>query len=216
MLALLGSLGRGLSGDVRMAASRLLPVPLMLAAVCVGCSSGGSEPVSDDAAVEVAAGAAESEPVRGEVMVSWRNLDPRYPATAVALVNDSSSTGQRLRSGTVTSSTIRVLTDAEMGWVLAEIERMGFHQHARDGLDVAAASEVPGRKGIVTIERDGTTKGLLLTTGLGTSPLPKVYVQVKDFVNKVHGHVVGGEVRASVGPADESIFSAPPARLKRP
>jgi hypothetical protein len=196
---------------------RFLRFPLLVAVLCTGACAGGATSERGAAAVEEEpAVLPDAEPVTGNVAVSWRNLDPRNQATMLGLVNESSSTGRDLRMGKTSSSSVRVLSDVEMGQLLAELRRVGFFEYARDGLDANAAAEVPGKKGIVVVEQDGVTKGLLLTTGMGTSAVPKVYLASKERVYKAHASVMGAEVKVSVGPADDRIFSPPPIKMKRP
>lgn len=158
----------------------------------------------------------ESAPVTGDVQVAWKNLDAANPAAACGLVNESSETGQKLKSGRATSSQVRVLTDAQMGGLLAKLEEVGFFRHATQGISLDNVPQVPGRKGIVVVTRDGQSVGLMLTTNLGTSPVPKIYTDSKNMVLAVHGQVMGYEAKAGIGEADDRIFSAPKPTLRRP
>jgi hypothetical protein len=154
--------------------------------------------------------------VRGDVSVSWKNLDPRNPLAAHSLVNESSEIGRKLRGGKATSSEIRVIGDLEMGRLLAELKKIGFFDHATDNLSLANVPEVPGRRGVVVVTQDGRSKGLMLTTNLGTGPIPKTYVESKRVVLAVHSQVQGFDVRVGTGAADEGVLSVPPPRFKRP
>jgi hypothetical protein len=178
-------------------------------------SAGGDEP---RASVSAPSGGSwdEAAPVTGQVQVAWRNLDPSYPAAAVGLVNESSETGQKLKSGRATSSQVRVLTDSQMGGLLAALDKVGFFRYAQDGLSLDNLPEAAGRKGVVVVTRDGHSVGLMLTTNLGASPVPKTYTDSKNMILAAHGSVQGFEARAGAGEADERIFSVPKPTLRRP
>jgi hypothetical protein len=181
--------------------------------VAAGCSSGAATTGSGGASAASAAveGApADGEPVRGEVRVAWRNLDPSKPKAAIALVNESSEDGRKLKSGRATSSEIRVLSDVEMGALLEELDKVAFFENATEGLGLDNAPDVAGRRGVVVVTRDGRDKGIMLTTNLGTSPVPKAYVEAKRLLFFHHGQVPGAEVKARVGAADETIFESKP------
>ena len=201
------------------ALSLVLAVSLPLAA----CSSGESYESSSSSGDSVAAAGApagdswdESTAVSGDVQVAWKNLDPDNPPAAVGLVNESSETGQKLKSGRATSSQVRVLTDHQMGGLLAMLDKVGFFRHATEGLSLDNLPTVPGRKGVVVVTRNGRSVGLLMTTALGTSPIPKAYTDSKNMVIHAHGQVPGFEAKASIGESDERIFSAPKPTLRRP
>lgn len=158
----------------------------------------------------------ESTPVSGDVQVAWKNLDPANPPAAVGLVNESSATGQKLKSGHATSSQVRVLSDAQMGGLLAALDKTGFFRYATDGISLDNLPNVPNRKGVVVVTRDGHSVGLVMTTNLGTSPVPKAYSDSKNTIIYAHGQVAGYEAKASIGESDERIFSAPKPTLRRP
>lgn len=204
-----------------------LLVSLTLAASCG--SDGAARSDTDDrqgtvrepvAADEVPAGSGptweDGEPVQGNVLVAWKNLDPAYQSAAVGLVNESSEIGQKLKSGKSTSSEIRVLSDREMGGLLQQLAQLGFFKYATEGLSLDTIPERTGKKGIVVVTQDGRAQGLLLTLNLGTSPVPKAYADSKKIILFAHSQVQGFDVKVGAGEADERIFSAPPPRLKRP
>jgi len=200
---------------VRIAAAAALAVLASLTASCAGDSADRGSSSSS----EVPAGGAtweDGEPVKGEVTVAWANLDPKYPVARVGLVNESSEIGQTLKSGKATSSEIRVLTDAEMGGLLAKMGELGFFQYAQDGLALDNTPDVAGKRGVVVVTQDGRSKGLMLTTNLGMSPVPKAYADTKKLVLFAHSQVPGYDVKANIGAPDERIFSAPPIRPKKP
>ena len=197
------------------------PVHLLLA-LCLSLAACGSDGSSESGAGGSAAGSGgagtwdEAAPVAGNVQVAWRNLDTANPAAAAGLVNESSETGQKLKSGKATSSQVRVLTDAQMGGLLAKLDEVGFFRNATQGLSLDNVPEVPGKKGIVVVTRDGQSVGLMLTTNLVSSPFPKVYTDSKNMILAAHGAVVGYEAKSGTGESDERIFSAPKPKLRRP
>ena len=196
-----------------------LVLALLAAAPLAACSSGGSgSGASSSGSADVSGGDTwnESTPVTGNVQVAWKNLDPANPPAAVGLVNESSESGRKLKSGKATSSQIRVLTDQQMGGLLAALEKVGFFRHATAGIALDNLPSVPGRKGVVVVTRDGKSVGLLLTTNLGTSPVPKAYTDSKNMILAAHHEVQGFEAKAGIGESDERIFSAPPPKLRRP
>ncbi len=201
---------------VRAASAFLLAAALVLAASCGSDSSarGGGSTASADA--PTGGTWEDGDPVKGDVTVAWANLDPKFPTARVGLVNESSAIGQKLRSGKATSSEIRVLSDREMGGLLAQLGKLGFFQYATDGLDLGNAPDVSGRRGIVVVTQDGRAKGLMLTTNLGMSPVPKAYADSKKVILFAHSQVQGFDVKAGVGEPDEHVFDAPPIKMKRP
>jgi hypothetical protein len=216
--------GRERFPESTMSLARRLSLVLLLAvsAPLAACSSDPSyESAASGPSASPEAGSSgstwdESTPVRGDIQVAWKNLDPTNPPAAVGLVNESSETGQKLKTGRATSSQVRVLTDRQMGGLLAQLEKVGFFQYATEGLSLDNVPSVPGRKGVVVVTRDGRSVGLLMTTNLGTSPVPKAYSDAKNMVIYVHGQVQGFEAKASIGESDERIFSAPKPTLRRP
>ena len=70
-----------------------------------------------------------------------------------------------------------------------------------------------GRKGIVVVEQDGRSHGLMLTRNMGKTRIPKVYVDSKGLVLKWHGQLQGFEVRVNTD-ADR-VFRAQPIRPRR-
>jgi len=198
---------------------RIASFAALAAAAALAASCGSDSAAVDSSPSEVPAGAAtwgDGDPVQGEVTVAWQNLDPKYPAARVGLVNESSTIGQKLKSGKAKSSEIRVLTDAEMGGLLAKMTELGFFQYATDGLALDNTPDVQGKRGVVVVTQDGHSKGLMLTTNLGMSPVPKAYADNKKLVLFAHSQVPGYDVKASIGAPDERIFSAPPIRPKKP
>jgi hypothetical protein len=198
---------------VRIAAVAALAATASLAA---SCGSDSADVGSSSSAQPAATTWADSEPVNGDVTVAWENLDPNSPAHRIGLVNESSATGQKLKSGKATSSEIRVLTDAEMGGLLAKLAELNFFKFATDGVGLDNAPDVPGRKGIVVVTQNGDTKGLFFRTNLGEKALADAYVESKKLVFAIHSQLPGYDVKASLGASDERIFSAPPIKPKKP
>ena len=202
---------------------RIFAATFVAASLCVaGCAgdagarSAGTSPASSADEAPSSQSAPAGEPVHGDVSVTWKNLDPKYPVARASLVNESSATGKLLRSGTKSSSEIRVMSDADMGVLLATLKEFGFFTYATDGLDLGNVPDVPGKKGIIVVTQDGRSKGLMLTLNMGASPIPKTYVNSKDLVLGVHSQLQGADFRVGVGPADENTFQAPPVKMKRP
>ena len=200
---------------------RLLPLSAVTAALLVSasCSSDGAAGAQGGAANIALANPdiawTDGDPVHGNVLVMWRNLDPRNPASAVGIVNETSQNGQKLKSGKSTSSEIRVLNDSDMGGLLASLRKIGFFDHATDGLGLSSIPDVPGKKGIIIVTQDGHDKGLMLTTNLGKSAIPQTYIEAKNLIFTIHSNLPGFDVKASVGEPDERVFSVPPPKLKR-
>jgi hypothetical protein len=181
---------------------------LVLASAC--SSDSDSRSGSSVEAVE------EGAPVHGEVAVTWKNLNPANPPATMTLVNESSETGRKLKSGEANSSTIKVLSDAEMGGLLAALDSKGFFRYATDGMGLDNIPDLPGKKGIVIVTQDGQSKGLLSLPGLGSGPVPQVFLDSKRLILDIHRQLPGAEVHSGLGESDERIFSAPPPKMHRP
>jgi hypothetical protein len=186
----------------------LLSVFLVL--VAAGCSSsetpttgGGSSRVDD----------VEPEGVKGNVAVTWKNLNPRSKAGAFSLVNESSETARLLTKGGKTSTEIRVISDAGMAWLLDKLKEVGFFQHATAGLGLDAASPTLSKSGIVVVQQDGKTHGLPLAGPTSA----KAYDDARGLIMRIHSDATPsfGDVKVGTGPADESIFSGPKIRPPR-
>jgi len=187
---------------------------LLLAAAC--SSEGGSN--SGGSSMETPSGESfdDGEPVHGDVAVTWKNLNPANPPASASLVNESSEVGQKLKSGKANSSVIRVLTDAQMGGLLAALEKDGFFQYATDGMGLDTVPDLAGRKGVIVVTQDGRSKGLLSLPGTGAGPVPKVFYNSKMLIIGIHSQLPGAEVRAGIGEPDERIFTAPPPKFHKP
>ena len=139
----------------RFAALLCLAAAAFLAPACAGGGSDGGSGDGGESRAAVGAldrpsgGSVEpGDPVNGEVAVTWRNLNPKNPAVTQILVNESSEFGQALRSGRTTSTEVRVLSDADMGTLIGELEDRGFFDHATRGIGAENIPNVPGRRGI--------------------------------------------------------------------
>ena len=197
-----------------LAAALALAPALVLVSACssdAGAKSGGP-------AVESPSGESfdDGEPVHGDVAVTWKNLNPANPPASASLVNESSEVGQKLKSGKANSSVIRVLTDAQMGGLLAALEKDGFFQYATDGMGLDTVPDLAGRKGVIVVTQDGRSKGLLSLPGTGAGPVPKVFYNSKMLIIGIHSQLPGAEVRAGIGEPDERIFTAPPPKFHKP
>jgi hypothetical protein len=189
-----------------------------LSAGCAGTGGGGGSSDGDssggDGLAKPAAGSIDpGDPVSGEVAVTWKNLNPSSPDVTQTLVNESSEYGQALQSGRVTSTTVRVLSDADMGTLLGMLEEIGFFEHATRNVGLTNIPEVPSRKGIVVVHNNGKDWGLMLSPGAAGTGLPETYRDCKGLVMKVHASVQGLEVQVNVD-ADR-VFSAPPIKMPR-
>jgi len=181
----------------------------LLAAACA--SDGGGSGASRTALARPAVSDIEpGDPVSGEVAVTWMNLDARYSDVTQTLVNESSGAGQQLMSGRASSTSVRVISDADMGTLLGELRDRGFYDHATRGVGLRNIPQVPGRRGIVVVHDNGTDWGLMLTPGAGATQLPATYRDCKGLIMAVHGAVQGLEVQVNVD-ADR-VFSKPPTR----
>lgn len=191
----------------------LLAAPL-LAGACAGTSDagGGASGGGADGLERPNVGDVEpGDPVRGEVFVTWKNLNPRNPDVTQTLVNESSEVGQQLRSGRKSSTAVRVISDADMGTLLLKLKEIGFYDQATRGVGPNSIPQVPGRRGIVLVHDNGTDWGLMLTPGAGGTPLPATYRDCKGLVLAIHGAVQGLEVQVNVD--TDRVFSAPPIRM---
>lgn len=190
---------------------------LALLPIVSGCASDGParEAADDPSAGDLTGGTwEEGDPVAGDWSISWKNLDPKYPATTVSIVNASSEIGRKLLAG-ASSSEIRVASDAQMGALVSELRKLGFFEHAVAGLALDSVPDVPGKKGVVVLQQDGAARGLLLTTQMGRSAVPQTYANCKKFVITAHMQLQGFDVKASLGPGDERILTAPPPKMPR-
>lgn len=155
----------------------------------------------------------KGDPAHGEVAVTWKNLNPRNPDVTQTLVNESSEYGQALRSGRITSSTVRVLSDLDMGTLLKKLREIGFFEHATAGVGLTNIPQVAGRRGIVVVHDNGKDWGLMLTPGAGGTDIPETYRDSKGLILAVHGAVQGLEVQVNVD--EDRVFSAPPITMPR-
>lgn len=187
-----------------------------LAAGCASDGGSGGGAGEESGAAPSGGTWEDGEPVRGNVSVTWKNLNPANPAASASLVNESSEIGQKLKSGAASSSEIRVVSDAQMGGLLAQLKKLGFFQHATDGLGLDNVPNVEGQRGIVVVTQDGRSKGLMLTTHLGPGPVPQTYRDSKNVVLFAHSQVPGFDVKANIGAPDERVFTAPKPTLRRP
>ena len=177
-----------------------------------GCAGGGADGGVAFSAPDIEE-FEDADPVSGNVRVTWRNLEPRHPDFTGSLVNASSEAGQRLRSGRASSSITKVLEDEEMGKLIKALENEGFFQYATEGLGLSNVPDHEGQKGILVVDRDGTTKGLMLTRNLGGTQIPRVYTDCKSLFLAIHGKVSGYEIRIN---ADvERVFQSPKIRMNR-
>jgi hypothetical protein len=197
---------------VRVASAFPLAAALALAASCGSDGGGGG---SSGYSGSSGATWEDSEPVAGEVMVAWQDLDPTRQSTRVGLVNESSEAGRKLKSGQASSAEIRVLTDVQMGGLLSKLAELGFFEYATDGLALDNVPDTAGKKGIIVVSQDGRSKGLLFRTNIGAGPLTNAYINSKNTILYAHSQVIGFDVRANVGEPDERVFEAPPIRMKR-
>jgi hypothetical protein len=196
---------------VRVASAFPLAAALALAASCGSDGGGGG---SSDYSEPAGATWEDGEPVQGNVTVAWKNLDPKNQAASRFLVNESSETGQKMKRG-ATASDVGLLTDVQMGGLLAKLTEIGFFRYATDGTGLDNVPDLPGLKGIVVVTRDGASTGLLFRTNLDDRSLAQSYVDAKKIILLVHSQVIGPDVRANVGEPDERVFEAPPIRMKR-
>jgi hypothetical protein len=206
---------------MRVSVRSILAVPLLLACgLAAGCASddapGGSGSGDESGAVSSGGNWEDGEAVRGNVSVTWKNLNPANPSASASLVNESSEIGQKLKSGRASSSEIRVVTDAQMGGLLAQLKKLGFFQYATDGMGLDNLPDVAGQRGIVVVTQDGHSKGLMLTTNIGPGPVPTAYRDSKNVVLFAHSQVPGFDVKSGVGAPDERVFTAPKPTLRRP
>ncbi len=197
--------------------TRALAATALLAAsfVMSGCGSDGATR-GGGSHVGAALGGVGFEPgdaVSDEVSVTWKNLDPGNPPVTQTLVNASSETGRLLKSGRASSTATRVISDQDMGTMLDELEDLDFFDHATSGLGLTNAPSTTGRRGIVVVTRGAKTWGMMLTPGMGQTPVPKVYTDCKKLIFAVHGAVQGFEVKINADP--DRVFSAPSIRMKR-
>ena len=191
-------------------------VPLAAAALtaCAGTggssgggSSGGGAPI-------------DARAVKGNHQIVMRTWDPREPEKApvtAALVNASSEAGRSLQTGRKTSTVVRVITDEQMGAVLAALDEKGFSANATGGLALDTLRPDPRRRGVILVDRDGETRGIEFLPNMSGTQIPTVYTECKRIIMRVHGEVTGLEVRASTDPNDDPsrIFQAAPIKPPR-
>jgi hypothetical protein len=199
-------------------------VPALLAALALagGCAGGGGASVrtsldGDGRPMSVPSGQA----VQGDVLVVMRTYQPGHPTATMALVNESSERGRKLQSGRASSTEVRVVTDEQMGTLLAALDQQGFGAHAQPGVTLESVPDDPRRRGVLLVEHNGQTRGILFGTDrFGTreskAPVPTVYTDCKRLVWALHSSVPGYAVSASTNPADvERLFSAPRIKLRK-
>ena len=187
--------------------------PVVLAAGCAGDGGSGiDDPVLQGQGIEVVEGA----PVAGNVHVQLRTWDPDTgKAATFVLVNASSEAGQKLRSGRATSTVTRVLDDDGMGSLLATLEENGFTGVAADGVTLDNLEPDSRRKGVIVVERDGASRGLVSEPNVGRT-VATVFRDCKVLILQVHGSIPGSAASASTGESNpDRTFQAPPIRMER-
>lgn len=188
---------------------RFAAVAWVLVALAVtACSSGGGGDGNLVLSPEVDL-ASDAQPFTGDARVTWMNLDPDNPAAVLTLVNESSEPGQYILRGEASSTSIRVMTDKEMGVLLGTMQGEGFFDHATAGLGTKTVGRREGLKGIVVVQQDGRDFGLVLERRQGGTPVPGIYQKCKALILATHGQIQGLEVRVD---ADEKVFDVPPIR----
>jgi hypothetical protein len=151
------------------------------------------------------------------VLRTWNPNNPSAAPTTAALVNASSESGRKLQTGRATSTVVRVITDAEMGALLAAMADKGFDTVATPGLTLDGLRADGRRRGVIVVEQDGQTRGIDFGLNMGGTQVPTVYTECKKIILAVHMNIPGLEVRTSTDANDDPsrLFQAPPARLNR-
>jgi hypothetical protein len=151
------------------------------------------------------------------VLRTWNPNDRSAKPMTAALVNASSESGRKLQTGKATSTVVRVVTDAEMGALLAALDEQGFAGVAQPGMRLDTLAEDGRRRGVIIVEQDGESRGIDFRAGMSDSRVPNTYTECKKIILAVHQAIPGFEVQTSTNPADDPsrLFQAPPARLNR-
>ena len=205
---------------------RVRAVLLVLAcAALAACGSTGSSGGGSGGGGESSSGGEDALPpgtraVTGNHQVVLRTWNPNNPSaapTTAALVNASSESGRKLTTGRATSTVVRVISDAEMGALLAAMQEKGFDGVATPGLTLDGLRADGRRRGVIVVEQDGQTRGIDFGLNMGGTQVPTVYTECKKIILAVHMNIPGLEVRTSTDPADDPsrIFQAPRAGLNR-
>ncbi|MCE9636690.1 MAG: hypothetical protein K8T90_13380 [Planctomycetes bacterium] len=197
-----------------------LSLVVVCAAACAalsGCagsaSSSGGESSRGDAPISANA-------VKGNCQIVMRTWDPRDPEktpVTSALVNASSEAGRSLQTGRKTSTVVRVITDEQMGAVLAALDEKGFAGNSTPGIALETLRPDARRRGVIVVDRDGTSRGIEFLPNMSGTQIPTVYTECKRIIMRVHGEVTGLEVRASTDQNDDPsrIFQAAPIKPPR-
>jgi len=181
-----------------------------------GCAGdGGStidDPVLEGQGIEVVEGA----PVTGNVHVQLRTWDPETgKAATFVLVNASSEAGRKIRSGRATATVTRVLDDDGMGSLLATLDENGFAGVAADGITLEGLEPDSRTKGVIVVERDGASRGVVSKPNVGRS-VATAFRDCKLLILQVHGSIPGSAVSASTGESEgERTFQGDPIKMKR-
>lgn len=158
-------------------------------------------------------------PVKGNVQVTLRTYNPKDPAVVatMALVNESSEIGRKLKSGRATSTVVRVVSDSDMGALLAAMDEKGFSGTATPGMTLDGLQDDGRRRGVIIVDRNGATQGIDFGLNQGGTAVPTVYTECKRLVWGVHMAVQGFAVSATTGNAEDAdrVFQAPPLKMKR-
>src|SRR5262249_4677891 len=149
----------------------------------------------------------------GDVAVTWKNLNAQSNAGSFSLVNASSEVGRKLASGKASSSTVRVMDDAEMGGLLEDLKSAGFYQFAKQGIGLDNLPSGISSKGIVVVQQNGESFGFpYRPTGPGAEA--NAYANCKKIVMNAHATHASFDVHVGSGEADTRIFDAPPIKPK--
>lgn len=160
----------------------------------------------------------EVDAVSGNYSVTWKNLNPAGDPVVQTLVNETSEIGVKIKSGRATSSTIRVVSDEQMGSLVDKLREMSYFDHATPGVGLDNVPDVPNRRGIVAVDEDGDRSALIFTLHMGNTPVPTVYRDCKSVILRVHGAAQGGmEVRAGRGESVDAdrLFKGPKIKMER-
>lgn len=165
-----------------------------------GGSSGGAAAVAPTSS---GAAPADASAVRGHaIRAEWRNLNPRYGEQYVGLINRTSPEAARLGR----DPAVKGVDDETMAALLAGYRDVDFFEHAQEGKDVRSYQLGDGH-GVVSLT-DGDKKwALLFKPGMGGTPVPGVYRDLKTAIVTLHNQTLGFSVSTPQDP--DRVFRVP-------
>ena len=115
--------------------------------------------------------------------VSFKEVNPRTGKAMTTQMNLVNKAHPESRKAISIEANQKVLSNQQMGLLLALLKEKRFYKYARSGLTPERAPSGRGN-GLITVRRGDQAAGLLFEKGSagGGSPIPAVYVECKKII----------------------------------